>query len=210
MNKQSVSRLSKYRAVILRFKELGFRKTYSSVLADAVGASAEQVRKDFSVFGICGNKKGGYLVEDILQRLNTIFIKDKEHKVVIAGAGNIGKALMNFNGFKKDGMNIVACFDVDPAKTQKKYAGIPVFSPEDLHGFVHSNTIRVGIICVPEYAAQHTADLMVKAGIRGILNFAPIKLSVPQECVVNNVSLEQELENVIYFSSVAEKEGRIV
>jgi redox-sensing transcriptional repressor len=200
MNKRSVERLSQYRIALIRYKGLGFRKIYSNCLADAIGATSVQVRKDFSFFRIKGNKKGGYAVDEILEKLNLILGKDKIQNIVIIGAGRIGDALSRFKGFESEGIRIAACFEIDSAK-YRETAKVPILPMDALQTFIKENGTRVGILCVPEYAAQHVAEIMCGAGITGILNFAPIRLTVPATCVVNNVRLAQEIENLIYFTS---------
>jgi len=203
-NKKVISRLSRYKNALYRFKSLGFMKIFSDYLAEATGATSSQVRKDFSLFGIAGNKRGGYKIDDLLNQLNDILGKNKIQKVVIVGAGNMGAAMRNYAGFEKGGITIVAAFDIDPAKFTT--AGtVPVFPMEKLSGYIQENNITIGIIAVPDIAAQHTMDTLVQAGIKGVLNFAPIALQAPEGVIVNNVNLELELENLIYFVNASEK-----
>jgi redox-sensing transcriptional repressor len=173
-------------------------------LADAIGVTASQVRKDFSIFGISGNKRGGYKIEELIEKINNILGKNELNKVIIVGAGKLGMALLKYKGFEKEGIKIVASFDIDSTK----YVGdsdVPVLPLEELNDFVRKNNIRIGIIAVPDMAAQSVADSMFLAGIRGILNFAPIRLKSPEDRVLNNVNLEVELENLIYFVNVLDK-----
>ena len=203
-NKNCVIRLSRYKNALYRLKSLGFIKIFSDNLADAIGVMPSQVRKDFSIFGISGNKRGGYQVEELIERLNTILGKNELQKTVIAGVGNIGMALIKYKGFEKEGIKIMASFDIDPAKYHRE-GEIPVLPLEELPEFIKNNKIKIGIIAVPEIAAQQVMDMMVDAGIKSVLNFAPLRLRAPQECVVNNVNLELELENVIYYVNTMDK-----
>jgi redox-sensing transcriptional repressor len=204
-NKNCIIRLSRYKNALGRLKGLGFVKVYSDNLADAVSVTSAQVRKDFSIFGLSGNKRGGYQVDELIERLNQILGKTELHKVVIVGAGKLGSALLKYKGFEKEGIKIVASFDSDNAKI-KRGQEPPVLPLEELSGFVKENGIRIGIIAVPDLAAQEAANLMFSAGIKGVLNFAPIQLKIPEGGIVNNVNLEVELENLIYFVSVRSKE----
>ncbi len=199
VNKKCIIRLLRYKNALHRLNGLGFVKVFSDNLADAVGVTASQVRKDFSLFGICGNKRGGYQIEALLDKLNHILGKNEQQKVVIVGGGNIGAALMKYKGFEKEGVKIVACFDIDPAKYNHREGDIPVLPLEQLKDFVRQHHIRIGVIAVPDIAAQQVLDLMLAAGIRGVLNFAPIRLRAASDCVINNVNLVLELETVIYF-----------
>ncbi|MFA5117599.1 MAG: redox-sensing transcriptional repressor Rex [Candidatus Omnitrophota bacterium] len=203
-NKNCIIRLSRYKNALYRLRTLGFIKVFSDNLADAIGVMPSQVRKDFSIFGISGNKRGGYQVDELIEKLNGILGKNEVQRVVIAGAGNIGTALMKYKGFEKEGIKLMAVFDIDPLKFTR-VTDVPVLPLEQLPDFVKKNKIKIGIIAVPDIAAQQTLDSMVSAGIKGILNFAPIRLRGPLDCVINNVNLELELENVIYFVNTREK-----
>ncbi|MDD5134464.1 MAG: redox-sensing transcriptional repressor Rex [Phycisphaerae bacterium] len=204
-NKGCIIRLSRYRNALLRLKALNFVKVFSENLADSARVTAVQVRKDFSLFGISGNRRGGYLIEELIAKISAILGKDEVQRFVIVGIGNIGQALLHYPGFKKSEIEIVAGFDIDQNKHNRQ-AAVPILPLEELGNFVEKNKIRFGIISVPDSAAQETLQLMLQAGIKGILNFAPICLKEPQNCVVRNLSLETELENIIYFTVLAEKE----
>ncbi|MDD5134465.1 MAG: redox-sensing transcriptional repressor Rex [Phycisphaerae bacterium] len=203
-NKNDVIRLSRYRNALIRLRALNFVKVFSDNLADATGVSAVQVRKDFSTFDISGNRRGGYEVDEVIKRLNKILDKDSIHNFIEVGAGNLGRALLHYPGFAKSGIKIIACFDIDPAK-YKPDAEIPVLPIEELDDFVKKNEIRFGIISTPDLAAQQVLVRMISAGIKGILNFAPIYLRGPQDCVINNINLESEIENIVYFVNFAEE-----
>jgi len=203
-NKNCIIRLSRYKNALYRLQALGFVKVFSDNLADAVGGTASQVRKDFSIFGISGNKKGGYQIDSLLEKLNSILGKDQLQKVVVVGAGHIGSALMRYRGFEKEGIKIVAGFDIDPSKINRSTL-VPVLPLEEARAFIKSNGIRIAILAVPDIAAQQAADLICASGIKGILNFAPLRLKAAEGCIINNVNLEIELENLIYFVNVTEK-----
>ncbi len=198
-NKKCIIRLLRYKNALHRLNSLGFVKVFSDNLADAVGVTAAQVRKDFSMFGISGNKRGGYHVDALIEKLNSTLGKNELQKVVIVGAGNIGSALMKYKGFEKEGIKISACFDIDPAKNNRKEGEIPILPLEEFKNFVKSHKIKIGIIAVPDIAAQQVLDIMLAAGIKGVLNFAPMRLRAVGDCVVNNVNLILELETLIYF-----------
>ena len=106
MAKKTLTRLIRHKNALQRFKKLGFIKVFSDNLADATGSTPSQVRKDFSLFGISGNKRGGYQINELLEQLNSILGKDKIHNVIVAGAGNIGSALLKYEGFEKEGIKI--------------------------------------------------------------------------------------------------------
>ena len=198
-NRNCILRLSRYKKSAARLRSMGFKKVFSDNLADAIGVTPSQVRKDFSLFGITGNKKGGYDIDELIEHLNRVLGKSEEEKVILVGCGNIGTALMHYSGFRKEGINIIAAFDSDPAKTLIE-SPPPVLPVSVLETFVKENGIRTAVLAVPDHAAQGVLDTLISAGIRGVLNFAPIHLRAPEDIVVANVNLEMELEAVIYFT----------
>lgn len=202
-NKNCIVRISRYKNALTRLKSLGFVKVFSSNLADATGTSSAQVRKDFSLFGITGNKRGGYNIDDLIEQMNTIFGKHKVHRVVVVGIGNIGKALLSYKGFEKESIRVVAAFDIDSSKIDPE-ASVPVFPLEQMENYIKENEIKLGVISVPDVAAQQVFEMMRSAGIKGVLNFAPINISA-DDVIVNNINLEMELENLIYYVIAAEK-----
>ncbi|MFA5088253.1 MAG: redox-sensing transcriptional repressor Rex [Candidatus Omnitrophota bacterium] len=203
-NKKSIARLYRYRNALYRLRYMGLHKFFSDNLADAVGVTASQVRKDLAIFGPLGNKRGGYLVDDLINKLNEILGKDKPQNIIIVGYGNIGMALKHYKGFEREGINIVAVFDNDPSKINREDS-VPVLPLEELKDFVEKNKITVGVMAVPDVAAQQVVDIMCSGGIKGILNFAPIRLDIPEGFVINNVNVGVELETVIYFVNALEK-----
>ena len=203
-NKSCIARLSMYRNVLLRLKALNFVKVFSDNLADAARVSAVQVRKDFSLFGITGNRRGGYLIDELITQISAILGKDKMQKFIIVGIGNIGRALLRYKGFNANEILLVAGFDVDETK-HNSHAEIPILPLGHLNSFVNDNQIKHGIISVPDFAAQDVLEVMIESGIRGVLNFAPICLKESRGCVVRNLNLETELENIIYFTALAGK-----
>jgi len=197
-SKNSIIRLSQYRNALVRMQTLGFVRVFSDNIAEAVGSTAAQVRKDFSIFAIVGRRRGGYIITELVEKLNTILGKDEVQEVILAGLGNLGQALVTYRGFEKEGLKIVACFDINPNKYRADGA-LPVMPLDNLKNFVKDRKVKIGIIAVPDIAAQQVADIMISAGIKGILNFAPIRLRHNEDCVINNIDVALELENVIYF-----------
>ena len=202
-NKNCIVRISRYKNALTRLKSLGFVKVFSSNLADATGTSSAQVRKDFSLFGITGNKRGGYNIDDLIEQMNAIFGKHKVHRVIVVGVGNIGRALLGYKGFEKESIQIIAAFDIDSSKINSKL-NVPVYPLEQMANFIKENEVRLGVISVPDVAAQQVFEMMRDAGIKGVLNFAPINIS-SEKVIVNNINLEMELENLIYYVIAAEK-----
>ncbi|MCU0472602.1 MAG: redox-sensing transcriptional repressor Rex [Bacteroidales bacterium] len=196
--KNSLKRIFLYRACLVRLKLMGVEKVFSYTLANETGVTSEQVRKDFSEFSIKGNKRGGYEINDLLGKMEDIFHRNKDHNIVLIGMGNMGLALSKYSKFVQRNMNIVATFDIDPFK-QKERSGIPVYSMSRLKEIIERFKVKVAILAVPEISAQEVADELMRHGIKGIVNFAPVLLKVPPDVVINNVNLCDELESVIYY-----------
>jgi len=197
-NKKSILRLAKYKKALVRLRSLGFKKVFSDNLADAIGVTPSQVRKDFSLFELSGNKKGGYSIDELIEKLNKILGKEEVEKVVLVGHGNLGSALVKYRGFEKEGIKIVAAFDNSSSKVERD-KDIPILPIEELKDYIVKESIHTAILTVPDLAAQQITDILVEGGVKGILNFSPIYLRVPEGFVITNVNLEVELEGVIYF-----------
>jgi redox-sensing transcriptional repressor len=205
-NRSCIIRLSKYKNALNRLRALGFVKVFSDNLADGAGVTSSQVRKDFSLFGITGNKRGGYKVDELIEQLREILGKNETKEVIIVGMGRIGRALLNYNAFQGSGIRIVAGFDIDPEKFREDDE-IPVLPLDGFTDYVRSRKIQVAVLAVPDVAAQRVSEIMVAAGVKGILNFAPIHLRPAKDAVINNINLEVELENLIYFVNESGKSG---
>ncbi|OGJ91425.1 MAG: hypothetical protein A2268_00290 [Candidatus Raymondbacteria bacterium RifOxyA12_full_50_37] len=201
VSKSRIRRLVQYKNVFCRHKELGCSRIYSKTIAESVGITGTQVRKDFSLLKLTGKKRSGYLIDTLLDNIRHILNKntDENRQVILIGKGNLGSALMKYRGFKKEGFSISAAFDVDPTKCNKRDS-FPVLPMGRLKEYVRTNKIKVAILVVPEIAAQQVLDELIVAGIKGVLNFAPCFLHYDERKVlVYNVNLEQELEHLTYF-----------
>jgi redox-sensing transcriptional repressor len=196
--KNSLKRIFLYRACLVRLKLMGVEKVYSYTLAQETGITPDQVRKDFSEFNIRGNKRGGYDINNLLETMEKIFHRNKDNNIVLIGMGNMGLALSKYSKFVQRNMNVVATFDIDPFK-QKIRSDIPVYAMNRLKEIIDRFSVKVAIIAVPEISAQEVADELIRHGIIGIVNFAPVLLKVPPDVVINNVNLCDELESVIYY-----------
>jgi len=177
---------------------MGVEKVFSYTLANETGVTSDQVRKDFSEFNIKGNKRGGYDINDLLEKMEKLFHRNKDNNIVLIGMGNMGLALSKYSKFVQRHMNIVATFDIDPFK-QKTRSGIPVYSINRLKEIIDRFRVKIAIIAVPEISAQEVADELMRYGISGIVNFAPVLLKVTPDVIINNVNLCDELESVIYY-----------
>ncbi|MBN1996921.1 redox-sensing transcriptional repressor Rex [candidate division KSB1 bacterium] len=196
---ERINRLLNYKTFLYQLRSLGFIKVFSDNIADALGISASLVRKDFGVFGIVGSQKGGYEIEKILEKIQEILGKDTVQKIIIVGVGRIGTALLEYKkGFDKEGIKIVAGFDIDPATIDPE-AEIPVYSTSLLYDYIQDNHIQFAIVSVPESAAQQTLETLKAAHIYGILNFTTLRLKNTEETIISNINIEHELSRLIYF-----------
>ena len=193
-----INRLLNYKHLLNRFKSLGMVKIFSDNIADPLGISSSLVRKDFAIFGISGSRKGGYLIDSVLEKIDHILGSDKVQEVVIIGVGRIGEALMSYKGFYRDGIKIVAGFDIDVKKIRTK-GDIPVMPLEEFPEFIKTHNVNVAIMAVPDIAAQQTLEIIKASNIQGVLNFTPVKFKSTDEIVINNFNIENELVNLIYF-----------
>jgi len=177
---------------------MGVEKVYSYTLANETGVTPDQVRKDFSEFNIKGNRRAGYDINSLLEMMENIFHRNKDHNIVLIGMGNLGLALSKYSKFVQRNMNVVATFDIDPFK-QKLRSDIPVYSMSRLEEIIDRFNVKVAILAVPEISAQDVCNELIRHGIKGIVNFAPVLLKVPPDVIINNVNLCDELESVIYY-----------
>ena len=193
-------RILLYRGTLLRLQALGVKRVYSYTLGKETGISAEQVRKDFSEYRIKGNQRGGYLVDQLIKEMEGIFYRNGSQNIIVMGRGNIGSSLASYSNFSQRMINIVATFDIDPSK-QRVRSDIPVYTMERLKEVIDRFAVRTAIVAVPDLAAQSVCDKLVEYGVEGIINFAPVILKVPEDIIINNVNLSDEIESVIYCVS---------
>jgi redox-sensing transcriptional repressor len=196
--KNSLKRILLYRASILQLRNMGVNKVFSYVLGQETGSSSAQVRKDFSEYKIKGKQRGGYNIDELLLAMENIFHKETDHNIILIGMGNIGTALAKYTKFVHRRINIVATFDIDPSK-QSRRSEIPVYSMSRLEEIIERFQIKVAIIAVPEISAQNVCDQLIRLGIKGIVNFAPIILKTNEKVIINNVNLSDEIEAIIFY-----------
>lgn len=197
--RKAVYRLSVYLRCLQRLKSNTIRTVSSEALAKAAGVKSTQLRKDLTYFGQFGTRGLGYDVEQLSKMISDLLGTNSLQPVVLIGVGNLGLALLQYQGFEKEGFEIVAAFDADPNRRRQKPSDHPIHGMDRLRPFVAEASVKMAILTVPASVAQEVANEVVDAGITGILNFAPIVLEVPEEVVVNNVNLAIELENLSYF-----------
>lgn len=194
----TVRRLSLYLRFLEEFEEQGIDTISSEALASRGGTTSAQVRKDLSFFGSFGKRGLGYAVPELAGRLREILGLERRYRVAMIGAGKIGSALVQYRGFKQRGFDIVAIFDADPGKIGRQWNGLAVLDIASLEAELARQPIDMAVLVTPAEAAQAVADRLVRLGVRAILNFAPLQLSVPNDVVVKTVNLALELETLSY------------
>ncbi|MFA4843666.1 MAG: redox-sensing transcriptional repressor Rex [Candidatus Margulisiibacteriota bacterium] len=194
-----IARLSLYYRCLYNLAQQGTFSIASKNLAALVGLKPDQVRKDLSYFGKFGKPRVGYNVLDLKGALARILGLEQGRRVAIVGMGNLGQALVGYKGFEELGFKIVAAFDNSPNKIGKKYRGKYCYNIGSLATVCRQEGVEMVILTVPTEAAQSLAQEIAKAGVKAILNFAPVQLSVPKGVKVNNVDLASELKSMSFF-----------
>ncbi len=200
-----VSRLSLYLRELQHLVRAGRATVSSSQLATLFGFTDAQVRKDLAYFGHFGHPGIGYRCAELIAEIRRILGTDRQWIVTMVGVGNMGRALLRYKGFAAQGFRVVAAFDRDSRVTGLQIEGVPVYDISHLGEIVRAQKIQLGMITVPASDAQHVADQLVAAGILGILNFAPVAVSLPDGIGLVGVDLTTELEQLAF--SVANRTG---
>jgi redox-sensing transcriptional repressor len=193
-----LGRLAFYLRTLTRLAEEGHTLISSQMLAEILGLTAAQVRKDLSVFGGFGKQGTGYEVAPLRQHLTRILNIEAQWPVVVLGAGDLGRAIAGNATLRERGFEIVALFDNDPAKVGTTLHELPVYEVEKLGRFLRRHQIEIAIVAVPAVAAQAVAELLVSVGIRAILNYAPTTLNVPSTVRVEDVDPVIHLQRMAF------------
>ncbi len=185
----SVRRFPSYLRILMQQRDAGHRTISATQLADELGLTSIQVRKDLASTGIEGRPKIGFLIEELIASITHALGWDNLTEALIIGAGNLGSALAAYDGFSAYGLRIVAIFDKDPNKIGKKIGDLTILPVDSINQYIKNNRVTIAVIAVPANQAQATADMLVKCGIRGIWNFAPKNLKVPEDVVMQRTDL---------------------
>ena len=196
----TTNRLSVYLRCLNALEDAGVRTISSQMLAEQFRLNAAQIRKDLAYFGEFGVRGVGYYVGDLKRHLRQILGLDRKLRVAIMGAGNLGLSLADYPGFRQEGFEISALFDVLRDKVgQQSRSGVPIHDITDLKKVVRREGIRIAAIAVPASAAQHVLNLVVAAGIKAVLNFSPGTMQAPPDVKVKSVDLTVSLESLSFF-----------
>ena len=198
VSESTIRRLSLYLRFLEEFEEQGMATVSSEALAKLGGTTSAQVRKDLSFFGSFGKRGLGYSVSELAATLRDILGLEESYGVVVVGAGKMGSAMVLYGGFAQRGFVVKAAYDIDPDAVGRRLDGVEVRHADRLAGDLAKDPMDIGVIATPPDAAQDVADRLSAGGIKAILNFAPVRLAVPDTVVVKNVNLALELEALSY------------
>jgi redox-sensing transcriptional repressor len=193
-----ISRLSLYLRELQQFVRMGRQTVSSTQLSRRLGNTDAQVRKDLAYFGHFGQPGKGYDCNDLIGRIREILGTDRTWPVALVGCGNLGQALLGYHGFDRQGFQVVAAFDTDPKLIGKEIGNLRIVSFHELPEFTAKLSIRLAILAVPTAAANQAVESIIRAGIHGILNFAPVTLTVPKNVSVIDVDMAMELEQLAF------------
>ena len=197
---KAIERLLKYLEYVKNKKAEGQNYVFSHELADFVGVTPAQVRQDLMDFNIEGTPQKGYPVDSFFNEICSHLKCEMKTRIILVGVGNLGKAILSYFVKIKPNLEIVAAFDTDRDKTDRIYAGTKIKNMDELSDFVKKEKIRVAIITTPADVAQKTADILIKCGVRGIVNFAPFAIKVPENVFVEQIDITLSIEKTAYFA----------
>lgn len=194
-----IRRLPKYYRYLGELMRKNINRVSSQELSNMTGFTASQIRQDLNNFGGFGQQGYGYNVEELHSQLGKILGLDQVYNTVIAGAGNLGQAVANYRGFADAGFKVLALFDKNPKLVGLRIRELEIKDVDVLEEYIRENKVEIGIITTPMESAQEIADIYMKAGIRGIWNFAPADLEVNDDVIIENVHLNESLFTLSYF-----------
>jgi redox-sensing transcriptional repressor rex len=197
----TAKRLSLYYRIFKRFNAEKIEKANSKQIAEAIGIDSATVRRDFSYFGELGRRGFGYDVKKLMNFFADLLNDNAITNVMIVGVGNMGRALLHYRFHERNKMKVVMAFDIDdhPEVGSTTSDGIPIYGISQIKEKIQSGNVQTAILTVPSVKAQEVASILVQAGVKGILCFSPVNLSLPKDVVVQYVDLTSELQTLLYF-----------
>jgi len=208
ISEKVIGRLTRYRTLLTEQVVPGRTHLFSYEIAAAMRMAGSQVRRDLMVIGTKGVPRHGYEIEALVQKLDEALNLNRTHSVAVVGVGDLGRALIAFLESRRSTLCIKAAFDNDPAKCNRVHSGVKCHPMEALEEVVAREDITLAILCVPAGAAQGAADHLAHAGVKGILNFAPVALRVPVSVALEEIVITTYLEKLAYFTTHPSKERR--
>jgi redox-sensing transcriptional repressor len=206
LSRASVQRFSLYLRHLERWNAEGLQIVSSSQLGDALGINDAQVRKDLAYLGNLGQPGIGYYTQEVITVLRHRLGVDRKWPAVVVGVGNLARALLRYGGFTQQGFQFVGLFDADPEKVGQNVEGLEIHAPDRLPEVIAQTKAELAVVAVPADKAQQVADALVAAGIKGILNFAPVMLKLPAHVSLVAVDLAVQLEQLAFLVHLAQEE----
>ena len=198
ISKATIDRLPLYYRTLRSSQEEGLEIISSEELGHRLGVTPEQIRKDLAAFGQFGKKGVGYFIRELIRNIGEILGLHRNWNIAVIGIGHLGWALVNYRNFTALGFNLAAMFDANREKVGQSINGVKIDAVECMEEIIRERNIHIGIIAVPEAQAQVVADKLVNSGVRGIWNFAPRKINVPDSVKVVNEDLSVGLSSISY------------
>jgi redox-sensing transcriptional repressor len=201
ISEKKIERIINYRRVLIRLdKQMGITHVYSHQLANSSGASPAQVRRDLMEIGYSGSPAHGYEINGLLEGISKFIDPEKKEGIALIGLGNLGRAIIDYFNGQSSKLEIITVFDKNSDKVNRVVAGCRSYHVRDLKEIIVEKNIKTAVISVPSGEAQKVADVLIDAGVKGILNYAPIILNVPEGVYVENRDMITTLEKVFYFA----------
>ncbi len=196
---KTIERLSQYRRILYNSIREGKTNIYSHELARMMNLTPVQVRRDLMLIGYSGSQSKGYVIKDLVSLIGKIIDSDQGQKVIIVGMGNLGRAITSYFTGKRDKLTIVAAFDNDPQKADRVVAGIPCHHINDVRQVVEKEGVQIAILTVSPEATHQVAKILMEAGLKGILNYTSVPLTVPDDIFLEEYDIVTSLEKLAYL-----------
>ena len=196
---KTIYRLSIYHRCLRKLEDNSIETVSSSGLAKAAGVNPAQLRRDLGYLGSFGTRGLGYPVIELAEAIREVLGRENLQPVILVGVGNLGAALLRYDGFKKEGFEPIGAFDTVPEAVMLRGINVPVHHVDEMPAFIRKHKVKLAVLSVPAAHAQEVTNELVDAGIQGILSFSPTVLQVPDSVTVNSVDLALELEQVSFF-----------
>lgn len=194
-----VRRLPLYARTLAYLQQEGVKDVSSQELGKRINVTAAQIRKDLSYFGQLGKQGIGYKVDELLQHINRILGLSQDWNVVLVGVGHLGQAIARYSGFGEKGIHIVGLFDADPHKVGTEFNSLTIRHINEISSVAREHTVRMAIVAVSADRAQEVVNLLVKAGVQAILNYAPVSVQVPPGVWVRHIDPVSLLHSMTYY-----------
>ncbi|MBN1295032.1 MAG: redox-sensing transcriptional repressor Rex [Candidatus Latescibacteria bacterium] len=199
ISEKTIERLCLYSRILSQMEKEGRISCSSYEIGERADILDTKVRKDLSSFGQFGIAGRGYKIKNLKKKIEEIIGKDSIWKIAVIGVGNLGTALLKYPGFKEECCKIVLAFDSDPQKIGKIIDSVPIYDIESIEREIRKNNLKIGIIATPSEEAQNVVNRLIKSGIKALLNFAPVSLSVPDDIKIIDIDLTARLEALAYY-----------